>query len=175
MQGNCPTLPEPHNVNLSPRKKIGSGEGRWGGGGECGRKEEKSKPKTIHLRKWWSWGSVSLVALQPTVNWGSEGLGWEGLGSDGFLRKIIPQADGRGEEGHVEGASNWRSLDVLEGVFRSLASGLPLWHLSQPGHTWSYTSRCSCVFAKHFLCSSSSSSIPWLRGSLGHHRWFIML
>ena len=33
MQGNCPTLPEPHNVNLSPRKKIGSGEGRWGGGG----------------------------------------------------------------------------------------------------------------------------------------------
>ena len=52
----------------------------------------------------WSWGSVSLVAPQSSLNRGSEGL--EALGSDGFFRKIVPQVDGRGEEGHVVGASN---------------------------------------------------------------------
>ena len=47
---------------------------------------------------------MSLVAVQPSLNRGSEGLG--GLGSDGFFRKIVPQLDGRGEEGHVVTANN---------------------------------------------------------------------
>ena len=55
---------------------------------------------------------MSLV--QPSFNRESEGIGF--FGSDGFFRKIGPQADGRGEEGRVVGASNLGSLDALEGV-----------------------------------------------------------
>ena len=42
---------------------------------------------------------MRLVALQPSLNRGSEGLG--GHGSDGFFRKIVPRADGREDEGRV--------------------------------------------------------------------------
>ena len=50
-QGNCPTLPDSHNVTLSTGKRVrvGRGCGRWGGGERD--EERKTKTKETQLKK----------------------------------------------------------------------------------------------------------------------------
>ena len=74
-------------------ERVGVGMGDGGREWDEGRENitKGNQLKTAMMRG--AGGLVSLVALQPGVMTGSEGLG--GLGSDGLFWKIIPQVDGR--------------------------------------------------------------------------------